>query len=114
MGDRQRFFYLATARENSLGYHFFLLCKVSAYKNCAIGLAIMESGKMVDLRLLAPYKRMLTYDEISTLKITPQEINIEIRSTVRYPIKQENDYGQRYVISAEGTISEADSRLNGI
>lgn len=108
MGDRQRFLYLAKSGENSLNYHFFLLCKVSAYQDCAIGLATTDRGKMADLALLAPFKRMLTYDEISTLKIIPQEISIEIKSQVRYPIEQENRYQKRYKINAEGFISEAD------
>jgi hypothetical protein len=109
-GGRQRIYYLAKAGDNSLGYHFFLLCKVSAYKNCAIGLATMDSGRTVDLDLIAPFKRMLTYDEVPTLKITPQEINIEITTQLRYPIEQQNVYGRRYVISAKGTISEVENR----
>lgn len=104
LGVRQIVHRLGHLQAGPFRYHFFLTCKVAAYDDCLVWLAVLEQQQMVSMRMITPYNKALSYKEIPRIVIDPPRIDVEVRRQVEYPLTQLGSYRLHYRVDPEGVI----------
>lgn len=104
LGFEQIYYPIGTAKSHSLGYHFFMTCKVANYKDCLVWFASTKADSLVQVQMLTSYKKTLTYSIVPKINVTASKIGIEMNSSVKYPIRTVDRYTLQYQINTSGEL----------